>query len=498
MKTDFSEYQLSEYEKYLRMKGNTKDLRLDHFLNYARFFPEEKKFYVIVDSYNEEICVWEDILADEKRKGFDASEDDPEFEDMRREGLAQNKKDFDALAKRYRIDRSVFDGRAQGLYQFYPGKKEAPLNNVLSGASVEMYYGEGILDFIYADFGPAFQSAVQVPLFFQKLASQLGENRRPQEKPEPTKVYDRNQLALDEYYAYQETMQEVKDIAYCSLYTAVCPPVFSQFANSIEALKRYYDYLIFLQTEYLEMLEFCFDEEFYPEVLGGLHPSERYAMYRGIQSWPASSVREERFSLASPMQMQGKKIPYGMPMDEFVARVNEKPPVTEQHREFAQRYGMKLDSLMTQLRFPRFVNIEYEFHTTADILELEFTKMLEQDVRFRKCKRCGRYFIMKGNYDTKYCDRIMPGQTQSCQTLAAQENYRKKVADDAALPIYSKYYKRYAARVRAGKITDDDLRKWKYKAMTKRDECSNGQITPEELTEWMEHSFPNRRKKKTI
>ena len=151
---------------------------------------------------------------------------------------------------------------------------------------------------------------------------------------------------------------------------------------------------------------------------------------------------------------------------------------------------------MRQLKYPRFVNIEYEFHTTADILELEFTKMLEQDVRFRKCKRCGRYFIMKGNYDTKYCDRIASGETQNCQTLAAQENYRKKVADDAALPIYHKYYKRYAARVRAGKITEDDLRRWKYKAMTKRDECSNGIITPAELTEWMEKSFPNRRKKK--
>lgn len=291
-------------------------------------------------------------------------------------------------------------------------------------------------------------------------------------------------------------MREVKGIAYSSLYTAICPPVFSHQAHSIDALKRYYDYLIFLQAEYLEMLEFCFDEEFYPDVMGGLYPSERYALYRSIHGWPASSNRDERFSMGSPMSMQGKKMPYGLPVDEFVARVNQPQPVTEQHQEFSQRFGIDQDSLMRQLKFPRFVNIEYEFHTTADILELEFTKMLEQDVRFRKCKRCGRYFIMKGNYDTKYCDRVVPGETQNCQTLAAQENYRKKVADDAALPIYHKYYKRYAARVRAGKITEDDLRRWKYKAMTKRDECSNGIITPAELTEWMEKSFPNRRKKK--
>ncbi len=329
MKKDFSEYQFSEYEKYQRIKSNTKHLRLDHFLNYARFFPEEKKFYVIVDSYNEEICVWEDILADEKRKGYDVSVDDPEFDNLRQEGLVQNQRDFDALAKRYRIDRSIFDARAEGLYQLYPGKKETPLNNVLSGAYVELYYGEGILDFIYTDFGPAFQDAARFPLMLQKLASQLGENRAPRENPEPTKIYDQNQLALDEYYAFEDTLREVKGIAYSSLYTAVCPPVFSQLTNSIDPLKRYYDYLIFLQAEYLEMLEFCFDEEFYPEVLGGLYPSERYALYRNIRGWPASSIWEERFSLASPMQ--GGKMPYGMPIEEFVARVNQKRPITGQH-----------------------------------------------------------------------------------------------------------------------------------------------------------------------
>ena len=47
-----------------------------------------------------------------------------------------------------------------------------------------------------------------------------------------------------------------------------------------------------------------------------------------------------------------------------------------------------------------------------------------------KCKRCGKYFIMKGNYDTKYCSRIAEGETRSCQELAAIDNYKAKIADD--------------------------------------------------------------------
>lgn len=113
----------------------------------------------------------------------------------------------------------------------------------------------------------------------------------------------------------------------------------------------------------------------------------------------------------------------------------------------------------------------------------------------RKCKRCGKYFIMKGNYDTNYCNRIVESETRNCQDLAAQENYKKKMADNAAIPLYQKYYKRYAARVRVKQIKEPDFKKWQYQAITKRDECSDGKITLAEFEEWLEASFLNRKKK---
>ena len=128
-------------------------------------------------------------------------------------------------------------------------------------------------------------------------------------------------------------------------------------------------------------------------------------------------------------------------------------------------------------------------------IEFELIQLLKSDIGMRKCKRCGKYFIMKGNYDTNYCDRIAEGETRNCQDLAAQENYKKKMADNAAIPLYQKYYKRYAARVRVRQIKEPDFKKWKYQAMTKRDECSDGKITLAEFEEWLEGSFPNRKKK---
>lgn len=125
---------------------------------------------------------------------------------------------------------------------------------------------------------------------------------------------------------------------------------------------------------------------------------------------------------------------------------------------------------------------------------LEFTKMLEHNIRFRKCKNCGRYFIMKGNYDNDYCDRIPEGETKNCQTIASLKNYKEKVSDNVAWKLYNKYYKRYFARMKAGNIESDVFKKWQYKATAMRDECVDGKVTEQEFEEFLFGSFVNRKR----
>ena len=86
-------------------------------------------------------------------------------------------------------------------------------------------------------------------------------------------------------------------------------------------------------------------------------------------------------------------------------------------------------------------------------------------------------------------------KTKNWQELAAVENYKAKIADNKALPVYNKYYKRYAARVKVNQIKEADFKKWKYQALTMRDECTGGKISVEEYTQWMEDYFPNRKPK---
>lgn len=44
-------------------------------------------------------------------------------------------------------------------------------------------------------------------------------------------------------------------------------------------------------------------------------------------------------------------------------------------------------------------------------------------------------------------------------------------------------------------LKEAEFNKWRYQAITKRDECNDGKITPEEYIDWMEAYFPNRKRK---
>ena len=501
MDKDYSEYQRTEYDKYRLRRSNTRNVILDYFVNKAIFYTEDKTIRIKVDGYNEYLTMLDFIDEVEKAKAEREGRTytPPDQDDT------QLTEEIDALQLRYDHFKKKFEitlGQAAGLGAIETGVIEDPMVNLFSDSYVTLNYGEGILDFIYADF----RTPLRKPLANTMLADFLREiseddnsrNHSTSEKDAaPEKVYNRNQEIVEDFYDYVETFHDIREVAYASLYSAICPPLFrgSDFDQK-KKLLWYGNYLLQLQQEYKELIEFCYDEDFHPNILGKLYPSERFALYRDAKDLPMFLDRTEELQISRNVR-GGSSMPFGMKSEELVRILTGMNlTLSEEEKAFAEELGMPESHLAIHLRHPFFMSVKYDFRSVAEILELEFTKMFEQNVRFRKCKRCGKYFIMKGNYDTNYCDRIAEGETRTCQELAAIENYRAKIAGNKAIPIYNKYYKRYAARVKVRQIKEDEFKKWKYQAMSKRDECSDGKITPEEFTEWMEAAFPNRKPKK--
>ena len=112
------------------------------------------------------------------------------------------------------------------------------------------------------------------------------------------------------------------------------------------------------------MIEFCFDEDFFPEVLGGLYPHERYRVFNSIKDLSGESKRNEVFSSFSTT-MSGKTMPYGMEPTEVATRMCAQPKITPQFEEFAK--NMIWNSI--GLRFFQRCRVLYAFNMPSRRLQ---------------------------------------------------------------------------------------------------------------------------------
>lgn len=357
----------------------------------------------------------------------------------------------------------------------------SPMNT----ASVFFSPGEGILNFLYADFDSAYNECL---------------NRTNKDLPDETSL-DISLLTEKEqkfyyYLALTETQKRFKPLIEASLFTAEFPPILLHCSK--QELTDYYHYLKEIQNNLLHLIEATFDENFCDGFFNSLTHKTRFAGYCRNHGLPTEQKRTIVYSISIvDAEHQVENVLEGCVESDFdlhikMAAASEVSPSVQKNLDelgFTMPEMIALSAMQAD---------EYETCICESIeqqIEFELIQLLKSDIGMRKCKRCGKYFIMKGNYNTNYCDRIAEGETRNCQDLAAQENYKRKMADNAAIPLYQKYYKRYAARVRVRQIKEPDFKKWKYQAMTKRDECSDGKITLAEFEEWLEGSFPNRKKK---
>ena len=395
--------------------------------------------------------------------------------------LAQIKQDTaDTLARLQAVTQ-----RINSAFDFLPMGDSRVYISPMNTASVFFSPGEGILNFLYADFDSAYNECL---------------NRTKKNLPNETSL-DISLLTEKEkklYYhlALIEAQKRFKLLIEASLFTAEFPPILLYCSK--QELTDYYRYLKKLQNNLLHLIEATFDENFCNGFFNHLTHKTRFAGYCRKQGLSAEQKRTIVHSISIiDAEHQIENVLDGYIESDFdlhikMAAASEISPSVQKNLDklgFTMPEMIALSAMQAD---------EYETCICESIeqqIEFELIQLLKSDIGMRKCKRCGKYFIMKGNYDTNYCDRIAEGETRNCQDLAAQENYKKKMADNAAIPLYQKYYKRYAARVRVRQIKEPDFKKWKYQAMTKRDECSDGKITLAEFEEWLEGSFPNRKKK---
>ena len=468
---DLSEYQNSEYANYRLQWSGCEDLSPSFFENSVSYLEKEKRLYLEVSPVYEFECM------------FDLYEDleYPIPEAYQREVA-------EAEVESWRADLQKTREKFGGVFGVQPPDPLYPYDsteqriNAFSGTTVVGPLGEGVLNFCYAEFQSAFAHCAAAYQGLTRTAD------------DPKKIHRIEEGVIHLYELYAEVFPALSKVFYSSIYTATFPPQFKRKTEN--ALKYYQQYLSLLQAEFLELIEFCLDKSYRPEVLDRLYPSERYSLWCKIKGVSSCHKRQETFQTDS-YDPHGTEVPFGADLDKI--DVDQEIILTPEQKSFCEELGLPEYELELCYKIPCFISSSYTCSNLWDMLYLEFTKILEAGLEFQKCRRCGKYFIVKGNYHGTYCDRIADGDHRTCQQLAAQEAYLEKLKDNDGknpLSVYQKYYKRYFARVQAGSLKRDKLKQWQYEAVQKRDDCLAGNLTLDELAEWLEKSMPNRSSRK--
>lgn len=464
---DLSEYQRPESADYHSLWNGCADLSPSFFENSVSYFAEEKKLCIQVSPVYELEAM------------FDLYEDleYPIPEKYQKEPTEQEVESWRSKLQeiREKFGHTFLVNLPEPLYPYDASEQRI---NAFSGTTIVVPLGEGILNFCYADFSSAFTHCETA---YRQLT---------QATDTPPTIHSAEEGVIHIFEQYEKLFPDLSEVFYSSIYTAAFPPQFAQATK--KTLEYYRQYLSLLQSEFLEILEFCLDKNYRPKVLGQLYPSERYSLWCKIKGLSSSHTRQETFQPDS-YEPHGTTMPFGTDFDKL--DIEQEIILTPEQKAFCKEYNLPEYELELCYKIPCFISSSYICSNLRDMLYLEFSKILEAGLEFQKCKRCGKYFIVKGNYHGACCNRIADGEHRTCQQLAAQETYLEKLKDNDGknpLSIYQKYYKRYFARVQSGALKRDKFKLWQYEAVQKRDECLKGNLTLDEFWQWLETSMPNR------
>ncbi len=495
MSKDYSEYIASKYDEYLKARTPDNGSVLNVFNNKVNidcnnqtiniivdyvneYFNEDFRYLSFDDKFNRNIAIHKEKIIKIQKLISDISDYEKTY--LARQKLNENagKISFDFMTEE-RI-RKVF-------YCFNPDITIPTRINIFSHSNIKLDLGEGIFDFIYANF--------RTPLvYLVNIYNSLDDKSIL--SFETSKIYNDKQKEYRLLLDYEKTLELIKPLLYASVYSGICPPRFDFDGDFIEQLIWYGNYLVCLQREYEKLIQFCYDEEYHPELFLGSNPKSRYYLYKVINGLPTESFRKEVMSWNNT-DSDGN---FRLTDSEYYARYHKdlfNREYTLENIDFIKESNFNVYDVTDILSSYRNITEGYVFGTVDEILELEFTKMLKSNIRIKKCKRCGKYFRLKGNYHTDYCSRIAEGEGRNCREIAATEKYKKKNADNQALKIYNKYYKRYMARVKVKQLKEEKFLDWQYESLSMRDACEREAITVEEYIDFNESFFPNRKKKET-
>ncbi len=126
-------------------------------------------------------------------------------------------------------------------------------------------------------------------------------------------------------------------------------------------------------------------------------------------------------------------------------------------------------------------------HNIESLLYAQLCDILKEEIYFKNCKYCNRYFIAE-NKKVEYCSNIAPNSSKTCKEIGRKKVYYASLKKDKALQFYNKIYYRKATI--ASRYPDiqkykDDYEHFKKVGKKKVANYKANLLTSEEFIKWI-------------
>lgn len=120
-----------------------------------------------------------------------------------------------------------------------------------------------------------------------------------------------------------------------------------------------------------------------------------------------------------------------------------------------------------------------------DLVDFTLRESIRQNMRWRVCKNCGRYFALTGRSSAEYCDRPATASGSTCKDVGGTKTWQIKKKDDEAFTLYRREYKRRFAWIRLGKCSREDFAAWSEEAQQKKADFESGAMSLDDFAAWL-------------
>lgn len=120
------------------------------------------------------------------------------------------------------------------------------------------------------------------------------------------------------------------------------------------------------------------------------------------------------------------------------------------------------------------------------VVDLEIDALIESGGWLARCKRCGRYFVKDSEHPEEYCSLPVPNG-KTCLELYEMEHPRSRVTPEAER-LCSEITDEMYDRVSSGEMSLKEYESWKLYLEAMKGKVNNGEISPDDLTAFINYS----------